>query len=330
MIPTIIKTDSLSQQPASATPVTPVTASKPAQDTLSDLIPGHKYQALIEARLPHGHARVLISDQLLQMQLPQHLKPGKQITLTFVSHEPKLTFLLQDNALLNANQHYTTISTTGRFLGILTQNTTKSNTPQVLTTTPVLPSPPLNSMQIPVLLQQAISQSGLFYEAHQAQWIAGKKDIMQLQQEPQSKLAANLPAMASTGNHTLEPSLPVHTQSLTLVQQQMTILETGILMWKGEIWPDQTMEWQISEHTSEKEDDEALQQWKTQIRLTLPHLGEVTARITMNTYGMQIKLTAAEHETTQILKDNRTPLTNNMASIGLNIQSVNVQQDDKK
>ena len=331
MIPTIIKTDSqLQPSPAkSVLPVTPVTASTPTQDALSKFVPGQKYQALVEAKLPNGNSRVLIADQLLQMQLPQNIKPGKQITLTFVSHEPKLKFLLQNNSL-NANKPDFTISSTGRFLGILTQNTIKTGSPPMLTTTPVLPSPLINSMEIPVLLRQAISQSGLFYEAHQAQWIAGKKNVMQLKQEPQSKLTAHLPTMIGIGADDTASSMPVHAKSLSLVQQQMAILDTGVVIWNGEIWPDQTMEWQISEQASEEEKDETeCTQYKTKLCLSLPNLGEITANITINTHGMRVKLDATEPNTAQILENNSSPLAQNMAAVGLKVDVVEVQHDEK-
>ncbi len=332
MIPTIIKTDS-QLQPSSAksvSPVTPVTSSTPTQDTLSKFIPGQKYQALVEAKLPNGNSRVLIADQLLQMQLPQNLKPGKQITLTFVSHEPKLKFLLQDNSL-SANKPDMTISSTGRFLGILTQNTAKHSIHQMLTTTPVLSGPPVNSMEIPALLRQAISQSGLFYEAHQAQWIAGKKNVMQLKQEPQSKFTTHLPTMIGIGTDATASNMPVHAKSLSLVQQQMAILETGVVMWNGEIWPDQTMEWQISEQASGDEKDETeCTQYKTKLCLTLPNLGEITANITINTHGMRVNLDATEPNTAQILENNSSPLAQNMAAAGLKVNVVEVQHDKKR
>lgn len=332
MIPTTITTDSQLQTSStkSVTPVTPVTATTPTQDALSRFIPGQKYQALIEAKLPNGHSRVLVADQLLHMQLPQNLKPGKQITLTFVTHEPKLKFLLQDNPALSPGKFDTKISMTGRFLGILTQNLATQKTPPSLTNRPVLPGPPLNSIETPVLLQQTISQSGLFYEAHQAQWIAGKKSMAQLQQEPQSKLTAHPSTLTGMDADVPESVMPVHKHSLQLVQQQMNILETGVLMWLGEIWPDQNMEWEISEQGSDEANDEdTSKQWKTKLRLTLPNLGEITAHITMNTQGLQVKLDATENDTAQILESNTFPLTQHMTTMGLNVKAVEVHHDDK-
>jgi hypothetical protein len=43
------------------------------------------------------------------------------------------------------------------------------------------------STQLAPLLRQALTQSGLFYEAHQAQWLSGKIDLATLLREPQAQ-----------------------------------------------------------------------------------------------------------------------------------------------
>jgi hypothetical protein len=58
------------------------------------------------------------------------------------------------------------------------------------------------STQLVPLLRQALSQSGLFYEAHQTQWLAGKTDLAALLREPQAQ-AGRMPSgqtMPGTAN----------------------------------------------------------------------------------------------------------------------------------
>jgi len=174
-------------------------------------------------------------------------------------------------------------------------------------------------------LQKAISQSGLFYESHQAQWINGKNTLEKLKQEPQGRIVVN-PSTA-TINTLADSGMPVHTQSLPLVQQQLTTLETGHILWRGEIWNGQHLEWEIHEESPENNGTSETTQWKTQLRLSLPQLGSITVTIILNAQGIRIKLDTAVATTAEILENNQRPLTTQMYSAGLNIQSVEVKQD---
>ena len=349
MIPTIIKTDLIATQTqvTPITPVTPVTAIPDPQSAFPEFAQGQKYQALIETRLFNGNSRVLVAGKLLQMHLPDNFQPGNKLELVFISQEPKLKFLILNEAPLDTGKNNTSISTTGRFLGALMQDTLKQTPASITTTntvttlsltspTPILTGPSINSTELPGLLQKAIVQSGLFYESHQAQWVNGEYTLENLHQEPQGKLVlvtADLPAAKVAASALLSPEISVHTQTIPLVQQQLTALETGHLFWRGEIWSGQPMEWDIHEHSQEKDkenESDQVAQWRTQLRLSMPQLGDITATITLNAQGINIKINTAQPDTARLLKSNQSPLTMDMQSVGLNIQAVEVQHDDRE
>lgn len=349
MIPTIIKTDLIATQTqvTPITPVTPVTAIPDPQSSFPEFAQGQKYQALIETRLLNGNSRVLVAGKLLQMHLPDNFQPGNKLELVFISQEPKLKFLILNEAPLDTGKNNTSISTTGRFLGALMQDTLKQTPASITPTntvttlsltspTPILAGPSINSTELPGLLQKAIVQSGLFYESHQAQWVNGENTLENLQQEPQGKLVlvtADLPAAKVAASALLGPEMSVHTQTIPLVQQQLTTLETGHLFWRGEIWQGQPMEWDINEHSQEKEkenESDQVSQWRTQLRLSMPQLGDITATITLNAQGINIKINTSQQDTARLLKSNQSPLTMDMQLVGLNIQAVEVQHDDRE
>ena len=237
------------------------------------------------------------------------------------------TSLLFTDTAVNDEKNNVLLSATGRFLGTLVQEIIKPSaaTHQPVTSTiPVLASPPLNSTELPGLLQKAITQSGLFYESHQAQWINGKNTLDKLHQEPQGRL---MPATAMGVSP--DSGISVNSQSIPLVQQQLATLETGHLIWRGEIWQGQPMEWDIYEQVpgDEENTDEPATQWRTQLRLSLPQLGDITATILLNTQGVSIELNTITTETGALLKNNQLPLTIGMQSAGLTIHSVAIQQD---
>jgi len=326
VIPTNIKTDAISQpsRVGPVTPITPVTAIADLPQSAPDFTQGQKYQALVEARLHNGNTRVLIAGQLLQMQLPDDIPPGNKIELVFITREPQLKFLLQNETLSSTEKSPPIISTIGRLLGSLIQDTLQPTPLKLLpNTAPILANPPINSAELPSLLQKALTQSGLFYESHLAQWVAGRNTLTQLKQEPQSKLTIATMTTSISSN----ADTAVHAQSLPLVQQQLSTLETGHLIWRGEIWPEQLMEWDISEHSANDNEQETVEpssQWQMQLRLTLPRLGEVTAKIVFNSRDMHIKLHTAAMETAKLLKENQPPLATAIASAGLSVQAVEI------
>jgi len=242
------------------------------------------------------------------------------------------TSLLFTDTSVNDEKNNVLLSATGRFLGTLVQETIKLSTAThqqpVTSTPPVLANPPLNSTELPGLLQKVITQSGLFYESHQAQWINGKNTLDKLHQEPQGRL---MPATAilSAAGVSPDSGISVNSQSIPLVQQQLATLETGHLIWRGEIWQGQPMEWDIYEQVpgDEENTDEPATQWRTQLRLSLPQLGDITATILLNTQGVSIELNTITTETGVLLKNNQLPLTIGMQSAGLTIHSVAIQQD---
>ncbi len=308
---------------------------------------GQKYQALIQARLLNGDSQVLVAGNSLQMRLPENFQPGNKLELVFISNEPELEFLAlkdtsSDNEITN-----TSISTAGRFLSALMQGPlkhTSENTANVVTghaltsPNPILTNAPTNSTDLPGLLQKAIVQSGLFYESHQSQWIHGKNTLENLQQEPQGKLMLitvdSSTAKAAVIATPLPPEMPVHAQTIPLVQQQLTTLETGHLLWRGEAWPGQPMKWDIyeesQENTTKENDSDQATRWHTQLRLSMPELGDITATIALKTSGINIRLSATRSETASLLKNNQLPLTSGMQSAGLNIQAIEVKHDDSK
>jgi hypothetical protein len=68
------------------------------------------------------------------------------------------------------------------------------------------------STQLAPMLRQALTQSGLFYESHLAQWLAGKIDLAALAREPQNKgmppLAGQTPSNAASAATTSSPASP--------------------------------------------------------------------------------------------------------------------------
>ncbi len=321
--------------------VAPVTLLPDALRSAPDFARGQKYQAMVEARLPNGNFKVLVNAHLLQINLPQSTRPGDTIKLVLFASEPRLKFVLLGDGLAGGGA---ALSTTGRFLGALAQDAATSPAATLTSAAPLLPGPPADSRQLPALLQQALSQSGVFYESHLAQWVAGKRTQLQLLSEPQAGLSAAAPPRPGTLMEALQSVLepepatlaavaarnsdaPAHEQAVTLLQQQLSVLETGQLSWRGAIWPGQWLEWDIAEDPPAAGAADAPSRWQTRLRLTLPKLGEIAAHLALNSSGVHIALDAAAAVTAQLLQGGRQPLATAMTTAGLTVLAVEVRHD---
>jgi hypothetical protein len=172
----------------------------------------------------------------------------------------------------------------------------------VLTQTPNLPD--VVSQQ----LKAAISQSGLFYESHLKDFAEGHRSLAEIKQEPQNK-----------PNYLMQ----------TLLPQQLHILEQQRLSWYGEVWSNQQMDWDV--YVKNKQDDGTKNSHKdngeqsfvaSDLTLHLPHLGKVTAKISIHDGRMRIGFLAEQPKALQLLKTKSALLVNAIESNGQTIESL--------
>lgn len=169
--------------------------------------PGQKVQAHVVANLPNGRFQVLIADKTLDMNLPKNTQPGDSLELTFVTSQPRLTFVLsRELAAAMPEKAPVSLSETARFLGALLQKASQSQpeakAASLTRAMPLLSGPPGSTLDFAQALRNAVSQSGLFYESHQAQWVNGQRPLLDLLLEPQGRLSplAAAPLPRGEGN----------------------------------------------------------------------------------------------------------------------------------
>jgi hypothetical protein len=181
-------------------------------------------------------------------------------------------------------------------------------------TTPVMSAPPANTRELAQALEGLLTRSGLFYESHQAQWIAGERPLEELMREPQA-------ALKRTGD-------PVHPQATALVQQQLQTLDSRQVVWSGQVWPDQPLEWRIEEESRRDRDSvETPAAWKTSLRLTLPRLGDVNAALSVTGHDVRITLSAAAPDARSDLRAGEPALRAAFARAGLTLLGMAVPEE---
>jgi len=116
--------------------------------------------------------------------------------------------------------------------------------------------------------------------------------------------------------------IPEHLQPL--VQQQLNALETRQMVWQGNVWPEQPMQWEVHEQAAQSHGAEEQRQWVTQLHLDMPNLGEVTATLRFNSAGLSLALNAGTPETGAMLGSASTQLVAALSDAGIPVVSTQV------
>lgn len=332
---------------------------------------GQTVQGTVLAETSSGVFTVRVAQQLVQLNLPETIHTGDVVQLQVLSLQPRLTFGLSTSENPASSQQQ--LSDAARLLSNLATDVPAKALIQGTSQAPLMGSAsetPVTA-QLVTQLQQAIQDSGLFYESHQAQWVAGARTTAQLMAEPQNQLppAAQMAATARPGQ--AGPALPdaAQPQALTqnptaaqtvtspalaaqtgssavaagqnlpapphlqaLVQQQLQALETGHLLWQGQFFPGQNMQWEIWRQPSQGGGKEAGQQeapWATSIHLDLPNLGQVRARLRWSASGVHVALAAASEQTRALMNGSRPQLLSALAAAGVTVSGATVEKADE-
>jgi hypothetical protein len=334
------------EPPVALNGIDPVAALKPvgsaqgeAQRLLLQFEPGQVVSARVEARLADGSFRVQVAGQELRMALPDYVAAGDTLELRFVANDPRLTFALQKQPPQAASAPL--LSAAGRLVAAMMP---QPGEPAMLAATanaaPLLAALPADGAALSASLEQSLAQSGLFYEAHQAEWVAGKYELAQLRAEPQARFAPSAPPpqLALAANTAAGVTAP-HAQQLlqpeasALVQQQLAALDSGKIVLQVEVWPKQWMQWEIEEqapHAAREPDaPDASSSWQTRLRLDLPQLGELNAVLNLSGNGLQIKLDAASAASATFMRGHRASLQAALAAAGVPSAGIAIAQHEQ-
>lgn len=352
----------------------PPQAAVPAKqltDVLSDLVPGQRIMAEIQALLPNGAYRAMVAQRDVTLALPFSAKPGDSLELEVVESDGKLTLAFVANknpgeqSGKGTESVSATLSQTGKLIGdllggIKDQGKGAQATP-LNGNLPLLADSPGDAAQLAPLLKEAITKSGMFYEAHQARWVEGKLTTGALLQEPQGKLSTALPnhseapnqaqrdniaastpnrasadSMASASTATeasaskVPPQSPIAADLAPLVRQQLDALASQNYVWQGQVWPGQQMQWEIEPEKNGRQDGGGgvPQQWRTRLKLTLPGLGGIDATMRLQTGGLiDIALSTNSDDSRQKLSAAGEALRQKLQDAGLNLVGLAVRHE---
>lgn len=319
------------------------------------LLPGQQMKGEVMALLGGGRFIAQVAGQAFEFSMPKGTKPGDLVNLFFITDEPHPTFLMARFGRPGDSR----VSDTGRwlssFLGAAAEQASARETMGILRT--LLAEPPADAAQLGKMLQQELRGSGLFYESHLASWFGGEYSLEDILREPQGRLsdasqpggmlkadaqtvAEHLPAIMKSGSmEQLEAlfkkagSASAHegiadARTLPMVREQLDALQSGQIVIRGELLPGQNLEWRVSEREARRNDQgEQERSWNTGLRLDLPRLGAISAKLRLDGTRVSIDISSSEQGTVEELDSGRPALVEQLQAAGLSPGEIGIRHE---
>jgi hypothetical protein len=179
-------------------------------------------------------------------------------------------------------------------------------------------------------LQDTISKSGLFYESHVAEWAKGERPIADLMREPQMQRLLQQQGGEAARAASNGPDL----SAAQMINQQLHTQEQHRVLWHGQAWPGQEMQWDVRRDQREdgkeggQTDGEPEQIWRSGVRFRLPLLGAVSAAVTLVGDQVHIQVQTDSDGSATTLRAYAGELESAMAAAGAPLSSLTISQED--
>ncbi len=211
--------------------------------------------------------------------------------------------------------------------------------------------------QLAGVLAATFAGSGLFYESHQAQWVAGERSLDALRQEPQGRLPPLPAAETSPGRAAAQASAEAQRPASTgpreapaavwpapggglsgvvdpaatiLVQQQLAVLDGGSAAWSGMVLPGVPVRIAVQERPARsaeepEEEGATMSEWSTTVSVDLPSLGQVDARLLLRGDRLLLSVAAEAGGRVEAIGAARRQLLDALGAAGLKVDALHVE-----
>jgi len=211
---------------------------------------------------------------------------------------------------------------------------------------PLLTAPPQGADLLPDVLRRSIANSGLFYEAHLAEWVAGRRSRDSLLAEPQANWPSRIwtlltgmqpPRGGENQGSILPADMVLHatdsaqsrlfTDPLQLLCAQLDALESRHFRWYGSLFPGQGLQWEVSEQPDPAAMPGDPPAWVTRISLQLPHLGPLAAQLALFRGTVTVQISVPPSSTDQLV-DAAEELAAALRSAGIRPTGIRITDND--
>lgn len=312
--------------------------------------PGEQLKGEVLSALGGGRFMVQVAGRNFELLLPKGFSKGSQVNLFFITEEPHQTFLLTRFGSPGDSRVSETGQWLSRFLGESSGQAAVQTSLGILRT--LLAGPPTDANLLGRMLQQGLKESGLFYESHLSRWFGGDFSLEDILHEPQGRLSPRLAqndghfiptagdlvrASVRTGSSEVMEAVfnkagtsmahegIADQRAMPIVSEQLSTLQNGQLLFRGELFPGQQMKWSVTEREAERNKSGGRERnWETSVAITLPHLGHVSAELFFDGTHVLVKIDAENGKTLPILEKGKVRLIDQLEAAGLTLTDIHI------
>jgi len=316
---------------------------------------GQQLKGEVLTALGGGRFLMQVADQVFEFNMPKGTRPGDRANLFFIANDPKPTFLMTRFGLPGDSQVSETGRWLNRFLDAAAEKMPARETLGLLRA--LLGGSPSDAVQVSATLQRGLRESGLFYESHLARWFGGEYALEDILKEPQGRLSslrqpgvtpmavggqAEEPLFAEMKNTSLEAMEAafrkagsvrgyeevVDQRNVPVVREQLESLQSGQIVFRGELFPGQPMEWTVNEREARRNSSGGRERsWDTALRVDFPKLGGITARLKLDGKRVAIDFHANDSASVGVLESEREGLVEQLQAAGLEPGEIGISHD---
>lgn len=120
----------------------------------------------------------------------------------------------------------------------------------------------------------------------------------------------------------------LNSESVRMISLQLDTLEQQRVVWQGELWPGQKMEWEVTKDAPHRQVPDTERSWQSVVRFELPTLGAVAASIRLTNGRLQVQVRAADENTASLLRANGDQLATALDAAGSPLDQLTVRRDE--
>ena len=344
-------------------------AARAVPEDLPEFQPGQRILATIREAKMDGLFNVLVGNRQMTLAIEgQKPQPGDVLNLTVTRNTGGTVVATPTPEATASGTASASLSQTGRLISFLLTGQPAPSATSLAANRPLLAAPPDAGHLLVPMLKQAVSESGMFYESHQQRWVAGETSTAALLREPQAQASTaarhdvvqggnptnpapatnQMGQQASATNDTAvrdarqnaaqipdNRSTTIPDRLLPVVHQQLDALATNHYIWQGMAWPGQAIEWEIEDPRNQTDPNgsgdaaEPDKEWRSTLRLTMPSLGTVEARLHLTPSGLSLRL-AADPESAERLRRSGADLAQALSEAKIPLTAMAVELSSSK
>ena len=107
-------------------------------------------------------------------------------------------------------------------------------------------------------------------------------------------------------------------RTLPVVHEQLTALQNNQVLFRGDLFPGQRMEWSVNERDAHRNTQGGqVRSWETSLQINLPKLGAVSASLKLDGTRVSVEFRTGESASAEVLKTGRAGLAEQLEAAGL-------------